>query len=67
MQEKNNIPPWEKVLLTREEAMEYSNIGANTLGYLLSKPKCPFVLKVVRKKIIKRKEFEQFLEDSIEI
>ena len=32
MQEKNNIPPWEKVLLTREEAMEYSNIGANTLG-----------------------------------
>ena len=64
MQEKNNIPPWEKVLLTREE---YSNIGANTLGYLLSKPKCPFVLKVGRKKLIKRKEFEQFLEDSIEI
>lgn len=47
--------------------MEYSNIGANTLGYLLSKPKCPFVLKVGRKKLIKRKEFEQFLEDSIEI
>ena len=26
-----DTPIWEKVLLTREEAMQYSNIGANTL------------------------------------
>lgn len=62
-----DTPIWEKVLLTREEAMQYSNIGANTLGNLMNMPKCPFVLKVGRKKLIKRKVFEQFLTDTMEI
>lgn len=65
MQDK--VPIWEKVLLTKEEAMEYSNIGCNTLGTLMNKPNCPFILRIGRRKLIKRKEFEQFLSDTTEM
>ncbi|MCR5105879.1 MAG: helix-turn-helix domain-containing protein [Eubacterium sp.] len=34
---------------------------------LLRNPRCPFVLYVGRKKLVKRKEFEKFISDNIEI
>lgn len=61
------VPVWEKVMLTKEEAAEYSHIGINKLEELLKLPNCPFVLYVGKKKLIKRKEFEQFLSKNIEI
>lgn len=61
------IPLWEKANLTIEEAAEYSNIGQNRISELLKMPRCPFVLYVGKKKLVKRKEFERFIEDSIEL
>ena len=51
------IPLWEKVNLTIEEAAEFSNIGQNKISALLKMPRCPFVLYVGKKKLVKRKEF----------
>lgn len=61
------VPIQEKVTLTIREAAEYSNIGINKLESLLRSPRCPFVLYVGKKKLVKRKEFEKFIMDNIEI
>ncbi len=57
----------DKVALTIREAAEYSNIGINKLESLLRSPRCPFVLYVGKKKLVKRKEFEKFITDNVEI
>lgn len=62
-----DVPLWEKANLTIEEAAVYSNIGINKLHELAKEPHCPFVLYVGRKKLIKRKLFEKFLEDTLEL
>lgn len=67
MVKKNEIPIWEKAALTIEEASAYSNIGINKIDELAKGPKCPFVLHVGRKKLIKRKEFEKYISDNIEL
>ena len=55
----------DKVLLTVREAATYSNIGINKLDSMLRTPNCPFVLFVGTKKLVKRKEFEEFLAKSL--
>lgn len=62
-----NVPICEKVALTIEEAAEYSNIGQNRLSELLKQPRCTFVLYVGKKKLVKRREFDQFISQSIQI
>lgn len=64
---KLDVPIWEKVMLTKEEAAAYSHVGINKLEELLKIPNCPFVLYVGKKKLIKRREFEKFLAENIEI
>lgn len=61
------VPIPDKVTLTIKEAAEYSNIGINKLESLLRSPRCPFVLYVGKKKLVKRKEFEKFIADSVAI
>lgn len=65
--EQEKIPIHLKVTLTIKEAAEYSNIGVNKLESLLRMPRCPFVLYVGNKKLVKRKEFEKFISESIEL
>ncbi len=62
---EQNVPIWEKVNLTIVEASKYSNIGQNKLSELMKAPKCPFVLYVGRKKLVKRKEFEKFINQNV--
>ena len=57
----------DKVALTVTEAAEYSNIGIYKLESLLRDLRCPFVLFVGKKKLVKRKEFEKFISDNVEI
>lgn len=57
---KFNVPIWEKMNLTIEEASAYSNIGRDKLGELTKNPDCPFALRKGRVTLIKRKEFEKF-------
>jgi excisionase family DNA binding protein len=59
-----SIPIWEKVTLTVEEASEYSNIGINRISNMLNEINCPFVLRVGNKRLVKRKEFERYIEKS---
>ena len=49
------------------EAAEYSNIGMNKINEMLRNPMCSFVLYVGAKKLVKRREFEQFLAGRMEI
>lgn len=53
--------------MTIEEAAVYSNIGINKIDELAKMPKCPFVLYIGRKKLIKRKEFEKYISNNNEL
>ena len=57
----------DKVTFTVAEAAAYSNIGINKLESLLRDLRCPFVLYVGKKKLVKRKEIEKFISDNAEI
>lgn len=63
LNDMNGIPIWEKANLTIEEAAEYSNVGIHKIYELANKPNCDFVLFVGKKRLIKRKRFEKFLEN----
>ena len=56
------VPIEHKLAPTIVEAAEYSNIGQNKIEKLLEAPNCPFVLYVGTKKLVKRREFEQFCQ-----
>ncbi len=62
MEKEILVPIWQKVMLTKEEASAYSHIGLNKLEQLLKIPNCSFVFYVGKKKLIKRKAFETFIE-----
>ena len=62
-----SVPIEKKLNLTIREAAEYSNIGMNKINEMLRNPMCSFVLYVGSKKLVKRKEFEQFLAGRMEI
>lgn len=65
--EINKVPIHLKMTLTTREAAEYSNIGINKIDSMLRTPNCPFVLYVGTKKLVKRREFEQFISDRVAI
>ena len=65
--EIEKVPIHQKVTLTIREAAEYSNIGINKIDSMLRSPNCPFVLFVGTKKLVKRKEFEQFISGKLMI
>ena len=57
-----SVPVWEKANLTLEEAAAYYGIGINKLRALTDTDRCPYVLWVWNKRLIKRKAFEKYLE-----
>ncbi len=65
--DKINVPIHCKMTLTVKEAAQYSNIGINKIDSMLRSPNCPFVLYVGNKKLVKRKEFEQFISHKLTI
>ena len=65
--EIQNVPIHLKMTLTVKEAAEYSNIGINKIDSMLRMPNCPFVLYVGTKKLVKRRDFEQFISQKLTI
>jgi len=63
----NNVPIWEKVALTLEEAAAYSGIGQNKIREISNADNCEFVLWVGSKRLIKRKQFEKYLTSAYSI
>ena len=61
----DKVPIHLKMTLTIREAAEYSNIGINEIDSMLRMPKCPFVLFVGSKKLVKRKEFEDYIGQKL--
>lgn len=61
------VPIWEKSNLTLEEAAAYSGIGVNKLRDLSDEEGCKFVLWVGNKRLIKRRQLDQFTEKEYSI
>ena len=61
------VPIWEKSNLILEEAAAYSGIGINKLRDLTSEQNCRFVLWVGNKRLIKRRLFDQYIEQEYSI
>lgn len=59
------VPIHLKITLTIKEAAEYSNIGINKIDSMLKQPNCPFVLYVGTRKLVKRKEFEEYIHREL--
>ena len=57
------VPIHLKMTLTAREAAEYSNIGINKIR----SPNCPFALFVGTKKLVKRREFEEYISQKLVI
>lgn len=54
----------QKLILTLSEASEYSNIGINRIAAALKKPNCTFVFYSGNRKLVKRKEFEEYISNN---
>lgn len=63
----SKVPIHLKMVLTIREAAEYSNIGINKIDSMLKQPNCPFVLYVGTRKLVKRKEFEEYISGRLVI
>lgn len=61
------VPIWEKSNLSLEEAAAYSGIGVNKLRELTNARNCRFVLWVGNKRLIKRRLFDQYIEQEYSI
>ena len=64
---KIEVPVYLKSNLTIEEAAVYSGIGRNKLRELTNDERCPFVLYVGSKRLIKRRKFDEFIEKAYSI
>lgn len=63
--EKDNLAINEKYNLTIKEAVKYFNIGEKNLRMLVSdNPNADYILMVGNKILIKRKIFEQFIDET---
>ena len=62
---KYNVPISEKLNITVEEAAAYSGIGINKIREIIANEDSGMVLKIGnKKKLIKRKQFEKYLEQK---
>ena len=62
------VPIHLKIALTTKEAAEYSNIGINKIDSMLKAPHC-LPLRPLRrdKKLVKRREFEEYISARLVI
>ncbi len=64
MEERNvrfDVPIWHKLNLSIEQAAKYSGIGRAKLYEMTNREDCPFVLWVESRRLIKRKEFDEYI------
>lgn len=63
IKEKPEVPICEKANLTLAEAAAYSGVGINKLREITNEKNCQFVLFVGRKRLIKRRLFDKYIEE----
>lgn len=60
---KKDIPIWEKYALTIREAAQYFHVGEKKLRQIVDEnPDSEFVIKLGNRSMIKRKNFESYLD-----
>lgn len=59
--DREGIPVQEKLLITVDEAAEYTHIGTAKIREMMNDPKCGFVLKKGAYSLIKRSAFEKYI------
>lgn len=64
---KYEIPIWEKTNLTIEEAAALTNIGEHKLREISDGDNCSFVLWVGRKRLIKKRQFVDYIDKTFSI
>lgn len=64
---KKDINIFDKPTLTIEEAASLYNIGEHKLRELTDSDNCTFVLYVGRKRLIKRKQFDDYIAKTFSI
>lgn len=67
MTDNKTVPIWEKSNLTLEEASAYSGIGINKIRDLSMERNCNFVLFVGTKRLIKRRQFDAYIDKAYSI
>jgi excisionase family DNA binding protein len=67
MTKAKEVPIWEKTTLTLEEAATYTGVGINKLRDISNDERCPFVLWNGTKRLLKRKQLEDYLAKSYSI
>lgn len=61
----NNTPVWNRYVLTIVEAAEYYHIGEKKLRSIVDEhPKADFVIMNGNRVLLKKKQFEKFLDDA---
>ena len=58
---KFDVPIWHKTNLTIDEAVEYSDISRAGLLKMINQNDCPFVLRLGRRRLIKRRAFDEYI------
>lgn len=58
------VPVWEKTTLTLEEAAAYTGIGVHKLREITDDESNQLVLWVGRKRLIKRKPLEKYIDQT---
>ena len=61
------VPIWERFNLTVYEASLYSGISTAKIYELTEDPECKFVLWIGSKRLIKRKQFDEFMDHAYAI
>lgn len=64
---EKEVPIWEKANLTVEESALYFGIGIHKIKGLTDRRDCDFVLFCGRKRLIKRKKMEEYLNNAYSI
>ena len=64
---KPDVPVWEKIAITLDEASAYSGIGINKLRSICEQQGCNFVFWVGKKRMIKRELFVKYIEKCYSI
>ena len=59
----SEVPLWHRQNISVEEASGYTGLGRDTIYSLTQEDDCDFVLKVGHRTMIKRKKFENYLEN----
>lgn len=66
--ENEQVPIWNKYMLTINEAVIYFNIGESKLRSMISlEPYAKYILRNGNKVLIKRKMFEEYIDEAYSI